>query len=67
MKGVAVALVLAAAASQQTDGFLLAKLPASKAQQAWVKHSLQQRCVFAMLLGWNWVGLDRGQGVSNPR
>lgn len=45
MKGVAVALVLAAAASQQADAFLLAKLPTSKAQQGWLKRSssLQQR------------------------
>ena len=42
MKGVAVALMLAAAASQQADGFLLAKLPASKAQQGWLKRSSPQ-------------------------
>lgn len=49
MKGVAVGalVLLAAAASQQTDAFLLAKLQANKAQQAWLKHSQQRqgRCV----------------------
>jgi hypothetical protein len=61
MKGVALALVLAAAASQHADAFLFAKLPASKAQQAWIQRSSQQRpgrCVCV------WVWLDMGAGLD---